>query len=177
MSDEIALSPHDAGWAAMFEAARSELVPAIEPAPLRIEHMGSTAVPGLAAKPVIDVIVLVTDMEPVLTGLDRVAALGYEYRPEVSNPERLFFRRFGPDGSRTHHLHIHTDPVDFGRYLLFRDLLRADADLRLAYMALKDGLASRYRDDREAYARGKNDFIDATIAAAGGPPRKLFWNS
>lgn len=177
MSDEIALSPPDSGWARLFEAARAELADVIAPPPILIEHMGSTAVPGLAAKPVIDIIVLVGDMSPVLAQLGAIEALGYEYRPDVSNPERLFFRRFGPGAVRTHHLHIHTDAVDVGRYLLFRDLLRADATLVRDYVSLKRDLAGRHTDDREAYSRGKNDFIDATIAKAGGPPRKPFWNN
>lgn len=176
MSDAIALVPWDAGWPIAFEIARAELAEVFEPTPLLIEHMGSTAVPGLAAKPVIDIIVLVAEMAPVLERLGRISALGYEYRPDVSNPERLFFRRLGPDGVRSHHLHIHSDAIDVSRYLLLRDLLRADPQLRADYAALKAELAGRHRDDREAYARAKNHFIDTTIAGAGGPPRKPFWN-
>lgn len=176
MSDEIALSPYDPEWALMFDAARDELAAILEPAPMRIEHMGSTSVPGLMAKPVVDIIVLVADMAPVEGQTSDLASLGYGYRPEVSNHERLFFRRFGADGVRTHHLHIHTDSIDVGRTLLFRDLLRANAGLASDYVRLKQELAARYRDDREAYSRGKDGFIDAVIASAGGPPRKPFWN-
>lgn len=176
MSDAIALSQSNAQWSIMFEDAKAELASIFDATPLKLEHMGSTSVPGLAAKPVIDIILLVDDMAPVLGKLHRLETLGYEYRPDVSNPERLFFRRFGPNGGRTHHLHVHTDAVDFGRYLLFRDVLRANADVVRDYEALKAELAKAFPDNREAYSSGKNDFIDATIAQAGGPPRKAFWN-
>lgn len=177
MSDEIILVPYDPDWPHLYALARAELLALLPEPPVLIEHIGSTAVPGLAAKPVIDVIVLVTDMRPVLDHMPVLAAAGYEYRPDVSTPERIFLRRYGPDGVRTHHLHIHTDADDVHRHVMFRDALRADPGIRVAYCDLKRDLAARHAADRQAYANGKDAFVDAVVRAAGGPARRPFWNS
>jgi GrpB-like predicted nucleotidyltransferase (UPF0157 family) len=174
--DAIVLVASDPAWPTAFARARAELL-TILPAPLRIEHIGSTAVPGLRAKPVIDIIVLLADMAPAHEALPQLERIGYEFRPEVSNPARLFLRRIGADGVRTHHLHIHTDHGDVERHLLFRDRLRADDAMRQDYEALKRDLALRHAGDREAYAKGKDDFVDAVVRAAGGPDRRPFWKA
>ena len=175
MKDAIALAVPDPRWPAHYAAARDEIVGVLPVPPLLIEHIGSTAVPGLAAKPVIDIIVLVADLASLEPALPDLMRLGYEFRPDVSNAERLFLRRFAPGGARTHHLHLHTDPQDVHRHLLFRDCLRADAATRTEYEALKRDLARRHEGDRQAYASGKNDFIDAVVRQAGGPERRPFW--
>lgn len=176
MSDAIALVASDPGWPTAYALARDEIL-SLLPAPLLIEHIGSTAVPRLMSKPVIDIIVLVADMAPAYASLSRLAGIGYEFRPDVSSPVRLFLRRIGADGARTHHLHIHTDQGDVQRHLLFRDRLRADAATRRDYEALKHDLAHRHAGDREAYAKGKDAFIDAVVRAAGGPERQPFWKT
>ena len=177
MNDAIALVPSSPDWPAAYALARDEIVSLLPTPPLLIEHIGSTAVPGLMSKPVIDIIVLVAAMEPARGAIAQLEQVGYEFRPEVSNPARLFLRRRGPDGVRTHHLHIHTDPEDVQRHLLFRDRLRADQALRRDYEALKQDLARRHASDREAYAKGKDAFIDAVVRAAGGPERRPFWKA
>jgi GrpB-like predicted nucleotidyltransferase (UPF0157 family) len=174
--DAIVLVASDPAWPATFARARDEIL-TILPAPLLIDHIGSTAVPGLMAKPVIDIIVLLADMEPAHEALPQLERIGYEFRPDVSSPARLFLRRVGPDGVRTHHLHIHTDHGDVERHLLFRDRLRADEATRRDYEAIKRDLAIRHADDREAYAKGKDDFVDAVVRAAGGPDRRPFWKA
>ena len=177
MSDEIVLVPYDLSWPYLYTQARDELLALLPEPPVLIDHIGSTAVPGLSAKPVIDVIVLVADMRPVLDHMPVLAAAGYEFRPDVSNAERIFLRRYGPHGVRTHHLHIHTDAQDVRRHVMFRDALRADPGLRDAYCDLKRDLAALYAADRQAYANGKDKFIDAVVHAAGGPARRPFWNT
>jgi len=143
----MASDPH---WPDLYLAARDEVLHLLPEPPRLIEHIGSTAVPGLAAKPVIDIIVLLADMAPVAAAIPR----------------------FGPDGSRTHHLHLHGDAGEVQRHILFRDRLRADAGIRQRYSALKAELAHRYAGDRAAYAEGKSAFIDAVVLAAGGPARR-----
>ena len=166
----------DPDWPTAYLSAREEIV-GVLPALLLIDHIGSTAVPGLMSKPVIDIIVLLADMEPAREAMPQLERIGYEFRPEVSNPARLFLRRVGADGVRTHHLHIHTDHDDVRRHLLFRDRLRADQATRRDYEALKRDLAIRHADDREAYAKGKDDFVDAVVRAAGGAERRPFWKA
>jgi GrpB-like predicted nucleotidyltransferase (UPF0157 family) len=175
--DAIVLVAYDPGWPAAYILARQEIVSLLPTSPLLVEHVGSTAVPGLMSKPVIDIIVLVADMAPARAAIPSLARIGYEFRPDVSNPTRLFFRRYGTDGVRTHHLHIHTDCEDVQRHVLFRDRLRSDAATRRDYEALKHDLARRHPSDREAYAKGKDDFIDAVVRAAGGPERRPFWKA
>ncbi|WP_316358104.1 GrpB family protein [Devosia sp.] len=177
MSDAIALVAPDPGWPAAYAWARDEILSLLPAPPLLIEHIGSTAVPGLMSKPVIDIIVLIADMAPVQDAIPLLERIGYELRPDVSSPVRLFLRRIGADGVRTHHLHIHTDRDDVRRHLLFRDQLRADAATRRDYEALKQDLARRHAGDREAYAKGKDAFIDAVVQAAGGPERRPFWKA
>jgi len=177
LSDEIALNQADPLWPEAFQKARDEILSILPQSPLLIEHIGSTAVPGLDAKPVIDIIVLIADMVEADAALPDLERLGYEFRPGVSNPQRWFLRRQGADGVRTHHLHIHTDAEDVRRHVLFRDLLRSDPVLRANYAALKHDLAARHSLDREAYAKGKDAFVDAAVAAAGGPARAPFWNA
>ena len=173
--DAIRIVPYDPAWRAVYAAAREEILGVMPIRPLLVEHIGSTAVPGLAAKPVIDIVVLVAEMGPAHAAMPGLEQIGYEFRPEVSNAMRLFLRRRAAGGERTHHLHIHTDQADVSRHILFRDRLRADADTRQAYEALKRDLANRHAGDREAYAKGKDGFVDAVVLAAGGPERRPFW--
>lgn len=177
MSDDIVLVPYDPDWPHLFTLARDELLNLLPEPPALIEHIGSTAVPGHAAKPVIDIIALVTDMQPVLDLLPRLEDAGYEYRAAVSNSERIFMRRYGPNGVRSHHLHIHTDAGEVQRHVLFRDALRTDVVARNAYGSLKRELAARHASDRQAYATGKDACVDSVVLAAGGPRRRPFWNS
>ena len=177
MSDEIVLVPFDPNWPHHYALARDELLGLLREPPILIEHIGSTAVPGLVAKPVIDIIVLVAAMPPVQEQLPALEAIGYEFRPAVSTDQRLFMRRHGPGGTRTHHLHVHTDREDVKRHIVFRDVLRRDASVRRAYIELKLHLAAIHGDDRQAYARGKDGFIDDVVQKAGGPPRAPFWNA
>lgn len=165
----MASDPH---WPDFYLAARDEVLHLLPQPPRLIEHIGSTAVPGLAAKPVIDIIVLLADMAPVAAAIPRLETVGYEFRPDASDSLHLFLRRYGPDGSRTHHLHLHGDAGEVQRHILFRDRLRADAGIRQRYLALKEELAHRYAGDRAAYAEGKSAFIDAVVLAAGGPARR-----
>lgn len=177
MSDEVVLTPYDPNWPHLYALARDELLELLPEPPVLIEHIGSTAVPGLIAKPVIDIIVLVSDMQPVLDRMPCLAAAGYEFRPDVSNRERIFMRRYGGNGVRTHHLHVHTDADDVRRHVMFRDALRADAAVRQAYLELKRDLAARHATERQAYANGKDAFVDSVVLAAGGPARRPFWNT
>ena len=176
MSEDIVLADPDPDWPRAFDIAQAEIAAILPEPPLLIAHIGSTAVPGLPAKPVIDIIALVADMEPAKAAMPGLEALGYQFRPAVSSAERMFLRRYGANGVRSHHLHIHTSADEVQRHVLFRDLLRADPHLRDAYLALKRDLARRHGGDRQAYAMGKDSFIDAAVLAANGPARAPFWN-
>lgn len=175
MSDVVELVPYDPAWPAAYLAIRDTIAAAFHRPPVLIEHIGSTAVPGLPAKPIIDIIVLVGAMPEAEAALPRLREAGFDYRPESSEARRLFLRKVDETGQRTHHLHIHDMPGEVQRHLLFRDCLRQDPETLAAYLATKEDLAARFHDDRGAYSRGKSAFIDAVVLAAGGPAR-VPWN-
>jgi GrpB-like predicted nucleotidyltransferase (UPF0157 family) len=161
---------YDASWPAAFEAEAARLRSALALIALRIDHNGSTAVPGLAAKPVIDIQVSVASLVPLSAYGDPLRALGYTHLPHPDDAFCPFFHR--PAGwPHTHHVHV----VEHGgaeerRTLAFRDYLRAHADAAREYEALKRALASQYAADdadaREAYARAKTEFVEGIIARA-----------
>lgn len=157
----VVIREYDSEWPRLFEEEKAAILDAIGHVVAAIEHVGSTAVPGLAAKPIIDIMVGVrrlADAQQCIVPLQRI---GYEYVPEfeVSLPERRYFRKGSP---RTHHLHTVEVGSDFWeRHLLFRDHLRAHPEAAKAYGELKRDLAVRYGADREAYTEAKTPFIRA----------------
>ena len=177
MSEAIELHAADPAWPAAFEAERALVLPCFAAAPILLEHMGSTSIPGLPAKPVIDIIALVDDLETARAAVPALEATGYSYWAANPDTTKLYLvKGLPPAPRRTHHLHIYDDEGEVARHLMFRDHLRANPEVRDAYLRLKQDLASRYRDDREAYSQLKTDFIDALVLSLGGPARKVPWN-
>lgn len=165
-SDEpIRLVPPDPRWPARFELERAVLAEAIgEWVAGGIHHVGSTAVPGLEAKPIIDILVGVHDLETARECFEPLGDVGYLYAPYLPDEMHWFCK---PDPARrTHHLHL--VPVGSPRYrdeLAFRDRLRADPRLAADYAALKRQLAGRHRVDREAYTKAKGPFIQGVLGS------------
>lgn len=165
IQDRIELVEPDPAWPGQYAAEANVLLPVLrEAAGIRLEHFGSTAVPGLRAKPIIDILVIHPQPErwPGLIG--PITALGYVYWPDNPRKDRMFFvKGMPPFGARrTHHVHVRV-PADCAAELLFRDALRADPALAGRYAALKDALAVRYPDDRDAYTEAKTDFIAGVL--------------
>jgi len=164
----IEVLPYDPAWPLRYEVARQDILNAIRTFVTRIEHIGSTAVPGLAAKPVIDILVGVCSLADAPAFLPLLYPLGYAYQPEHEDvlPERRYLHRI-VDGAHTHHLHIVEVQSEFFRVqLLFRDFLRLHPEAALRYAALKLRLAQQYRLDREAYTDGKSAFIAEILVQA-----------
>lgn len=163
--ESIRLAPADPEWADRFQLEREALGDAIgEWVVGGIHHVGSTAVPGLDAKPVIDILAGVRDLETARDCFRPLAVLDYLYAPYL--PEEMHWFCKSEPARRTHHLHL--VPVGSQRYrneLAFRDRLRADPGLAEDYVALKRQLAERHRDDREAYTDAKGAFIRAALEA------------
>ena len=137
---------------------------------LAIEHAGSTAIAGLAAKPIIDIFVAVPSIEQArATLVEPIERIGYVYWAENPKRDRMFFvKGMPPYGARrTHHVHI-SEPTSeaWQRPLLFRDYLRRHGDEAERYHRLKLDLASRYRHDREAYTTAKDAFVEAIVRLA-----------
>lgn len=157
--EPIRLSPYDPGWPARFDEERAALADAIgEWIVGGIHHVGSTAVPGLEAKPIIDILAGVRDLDESRACFEPLARLGYMHAPYLPDEMHWFCK---PHPSRrTHHLHL--VPVGSQRYadeLAFRDRLRDDPEIAAEYLALKRDLASRFANDREAYTNAKSDFV------------------
>lgn len=162
--------PYDPSWPARFEVERAAIAEAIgESIVDGIHHVGSTAVPGLAAKPIIDILVGVRSLEGSRACFEPLAQIGYMYAPYLPEEMHWFCK---PDPSRrTHHLHL--VPVHSKRYtdeLAFRDRLRADPQAAEEYLTLKRDLARRFSHDREAYTDAKSAFIRRVVEQASTPP-------
>jgi GrpB-like predicted nucleotidyltransferase (UPF0157 family) len=167
-TSDLELSEPDAEWPEQFEAVRRDLVTTLGSAAMRIEHIGSTAVPGLFAKPTIDVLLVVADTDDVLDRLDSLASLGFEHRPEAwPDPERHVFLRRVVDGRRTHHLHVvPADSFEIADYLLLRDHLRAHPEEVEAYAAHKRRLATEVSGDRAGYVAAKPAYVEELLTRA-----------
>ena len=168
VQEDVAIVPYDPRWPELFRREKEHLLSCL-PAELirRVEHFGSTAVPGLAAKPVVDLLVEVADLQATRT---RIAPLlesqGYDYfwRPTHGDDGPPFYawfiKRDPGTGARTHHIHmVEAGFVEHWDRLLFRDYLAARPQVALQYQRLKLHLASAYPHDRVAYTRGKTEFI------------------
>ncbi|HVE48336.1 MAG TPA: GrpB family protein [Casimicrobiaceae bacterium] len=166
MEAPIFIEPYDPSWPVAFEAERELLLEVLKPwltGP--IEHIGSTAVIGLPAKPVIDIMAAVASLELSRPATPRLCEVGYCYAP-YRNDVMHWLCKPSPE-FRTHHLHL----VPFRSTLwtdriAFRDRLRADQRLANQYAALKHKLAELYRDDRETYTEQKTSFIENVLRAA-----------
>jgi GrpB-like predicted nucleotidyltransferase (UPF0157 family) len=177
VSEAIELHPYDPGWPQAFAHERALIGPLFAEPPRLIEHMGSTSVPGLPAKPVIDIIVLVDDLEAARVAIPALEETGYSFWRDNPDKTKLYLvKGLPPAPRRTHHLHIHDDADEVQRHLIFRDHLRSSAEARAAYLALKQELAARFRDDREAYSKGKTAFVDGLVASLGGAGRRTPWD-
>jgi GrpB-like predicted nucleotidyltransferase (UPF0157 family) len=162
----IEVVDYDPRWPLRYQRERDRIAAALGENAVAIEHVGGTAVPGLPAKPVIDIMVGVPDIERAGQAVAGLINLGYQYVPELESqlPERRYFRRGTPE---THHVHMVAVSSDFWEeHLLFRDYLRTHPQAAEEYGKLKRGLASRFRFDRDAYRAGKVPFIDTVVDAA-----------
>ncbi|MGZ9031570.1 MAG: GrpB family protein [Burkholderiaceae bacterium] len=166
MPDPIVVVAYNPIWPVRFRIEAQLLRLALLALKPAIEHIGSTSVPGLAAKPVIDMLVGVSSLEAFEAFADRVSNYGYEYIPEYEQalPDRRFFKRV-VGGVRTHHLHVvEVNGLCWKRYVKFRNHLRADASLAARYAEVKRRLAGRFPNDRDAYTNGKTGFVEGVLA-------------
>jgi GrpB-like predicted nucleotidyltransferase (UPF0157 family) len=171
--EHVAVVPYDPIWPTLFQQERDHLWSCL-PRDLvrRVEHFGSTAVPGLAAKPIIDMLVEVADLEATKRRIaPLLEAQGYDYfwRPSSGDSTPPFYAWFikrDETGARTHHIHMVEAHFEHWDRLLFRDYLVRHPDVARAYGELKERLAERHDRDRVAYTRAKTEFIlDVTARA------------
>jgi GrpB-like predicted nucleotidyltransferase (UPF0157 family) len=173
MADQlIALVQHDPSWHDRFLAQQAALSRLLRPwltAPP--EHVGSTAIAGLRAKPIVDVLAPVHSLAEAQDAVPVLERDGWLFWADDPNRSyRLWFLRPTPT-ARTHHLYLmQHDHTELRNVLLFRDALRNDPALRREYAALKDRLAVQHAADRDAYTDAKSDFVRSVLKAAGAAP-------
>jgi GrpB-like predicted nucleotidyltransferase (UPF0157 family) len=162
----VELVPHQAEWKSLFESEASLLRETLGNYAVAIEHIGSTAVSALEAKPIIDILVGVRKLEDAEKCIAPLSEIGYEYRGESGISGRFYFRKGTADVS-THHLNVALMTGDFWRsHLLFRDYLRRHADVAQSYGKLKRELALKHKGNRPAYTEAKADFIERVLEKA-----------
>ena len=162
----VELSPYSPMWPVVFDIEHGRLTEIFGTDAVLIEHIGSTAVPGLGAKPIVDILLGAPTLAVIERHIPGLVESGYRYVPEFEQAipgRRYFVKKDGHPGY--FHLHAVVYDTPFWReHLAFRDLLRTDPACVERYWRLKTALASRFRNDREAYANGKTDFIRTALA-------------
>jgi GrpB-like predicted nucleotidyltransferase (UPF0157 family) len=166
----VKICEYDTAWPLKFEEQKGNLMNAIGNRVVAIEHIGSTAVPGLGAKPIIDIMVGLRHLSDAEECIEPLRRIGYEYVPELEAeiPERRYFHK-GPSNVPEKHYHLHMVEMDgefWNVQILFRDYLRTHSDRAREYFKLKKDLAAKHRLNREAYTEAKTSFVKSTIAKA-----------
>jgi GrpB-like predicted nucleotidyltransferase (UPF0157 family) len=163
-AEPIELVPYDAAWPQQFEELRARLSEALGSSAQRIDHVGSSAVPGLLAKPIIDIQISVADVQDEASYRNTIESEGFELR-WIETGHRYF--RPPPEIPRYAHIHVCERGGKWERvHLLFRDYLRAHRDVANEYAELKQRLAEQFRNDRIGYTDANTDFIESALAHA-----------
>jgi GrpB-like predicted nucleotidyltransferase (UPF0157 family) len=164
---DVLVVPHDPKWSRKFEAEAKVIGAALGAAATAIHHIGSTAIPGIFAKPIIDMLVEATSVEAVDERAPLLEAMGYEVKGEFGIPGRRYFRKDNEAGIREYQIHAFAaDSGEVARHLAFRDYLRSHPQAAGEYSQLKRELAKQHPSDAGAYMEGKDPFIKATVPAA-----------
>ena len=164
-TDPVIVADYDPLWEQTFAILRDRLAARLGDLAVAIEHVGSTAVPGLAAKPIVDIDVVLRTETDLPAAAVALAKLGYEFIGDLGIAGREAFR--APAGDPQHNLYVcAAGAIELQRHLTFRDALRADPALANEYAELKRELAERYRDDRDTYTEGKTPFVTRVLMNA-----------
>jgi GrpB-like predicted nucleotidyltransferase (UPF0157 family) len=172
---KVEIVDYDPAWAKLFAELSDVVGRALGDLALAIEHVGSTSVPGLAAKPIVDLIVVIPSRDLLPAVIPCLATLGYEHEGDLGVTGREAFRRPSTDVPRDgggrerprHHLYVCAqDSQELARMLAFRDVLRQNPAQADAYAQLKQELARRYPYDVNAYAEAKTDFVEGILTQA-----------
>ena len=159
---KVEVVPHDSSWRETFDTEARAVTVSLGDTVQEVHHIGSTAIPGIHAKPVIDMLVEVESLAAVDRHEESMNCLGYEGLGEYGIPGRRYFRKDSAAGIRTHHVHVFEQgSAEVGRHLTFRDYMKTHPDEARAYSELKERLARAHPNDIESYMDGKDAFIKA----------------
>jgi len=162
--DPIIVVDHNANWSNQYEQEKQQILLALGDAVTDIQHIGSTSVPGLAAKPVIDMLLGLSQIPPLLMQISSLEAIGYSYHGEFGISGRHYFRKGMP---RTYQIHaVLTDREFWQRHILFRDFLQSNPQAAQRYETLKRKLAQEFECDRPSYTNSKTPLIEQLLVEA-----------
>ena len=168
MPDPIVIVDYDPNWPGLFKILRAQIGRALGGLATAIEHVGSTAVSGLAAKPVIDIDVSLSSADGLREAVERLAPLGYQHKGDLGIAGREAFSQ--PSGQPAHHLYVCIpDSREYVRHIAFRDYLRTHPESTTAYGELRRRLAGQFSHDREKYGSGKDKFVNDVLGRAIPP--------
>jgi len=168
LRQSIQIVDYDPAWAIDFARLRLRLLAAVKDFAVTVEHVGSTAVPGLAAKPILDVDVVVASVSDVPTAITRLAELGYRHQGDLGISGREAFA--SPSSAPAHHLYVVVQGSEPWRnHIQFRDYLREHPESAKAYAELKRSLADRCQNDREKYTNAKTAFVEEVLRDVSKP--------
>jgi len=163
----VKLVPYDPEWAVIFMEERQRIFESLGDAALGVEHIGSTAIPGMDAKPILDLMVAISTVDDYEQYVVPLEKLGYVFRRDMRNDQEHVLFVKGPEEKRTHYLKLTTLNSDFWReHLLFRDFLRLHPERAESYRRLKHALLEEYAGERAEYTKEKSGFIKETIKLA-----------
>ncbi|HTK30010.1 MAG TPA: GrpB family protein [Vicinamibacterales bacterium] len=166
MPNRVVVVDYDPAWREVFVRVARPVRDALGPLAQTIEHVGSTSVPGLAAKPIVDISVVVATDADLPAAIERLAALGYRHQGDLGVEGREAFH--APEGLPPHNLYVcPRGSLGLVNQIAVRDHLRAHAEVAAAYAALKKSLAEKHPDDIGAYVEGKTDFVLGMLRATG----------
>lgn len=158
----VVVEKYDENWKNDFIEIRDELQAALEDSVLNIEHVGSTSVEGLSAKPIIDIDIVISDLSVFDEVKRRLGTIGYQHEGDLGIPGREAFKYDGKDHLRKHHLYVCTqDCSELKRHITFRDYLRSNPDAVREYSRVKEEGAKLYPHDIDSYINHKSPFIEA----------------
>ncbi|MCP4538615.1 MAG: GrpB family protein [Chloroflexi bacterium] len=167
----VKLTPYTAEWKRLFEQEKARLQAVIGDYVLDIQHVGSTSIPGMVAKPILDISIAVQSFEKAVVCIEPVVQLGYEYRGENGVPRRHLFVQGDP---RTHHVHVNEiHSQNWENVVLFRDYMIQHPKIAQEYAELKLKLAQQFPTDRPAYLDGKALLIERVLQSARSERRKI----
>jgi len=156
---EVELVPHNPEWSQLADEEAKRILEQLSIPVIGVYHIGSTSIPGIKAKPILDFVIEVEKLDDIIQSTEMLGELGYISRGEYGIPGRQFFTK-DTDGERSHHLHIFQQGhPDIERHLVFRDFLRANPEAAHEYEIIKEKLAKRFPKESGSYTEAKSDFI------------------
>lgn len=164
---DLSIMPYQSDWQEQFEREAVRLRRVLGDEALRIEHMGSTSIPGMAAKPIIDITVAVGSLTQAIELIPALEAIGYEYKPRDTIAGRLFLAKESAPEFRTHHLSLTELGSGFWQnHFAFRDYLRSHDRMAAEYVALKEQIAEDYARTQQLDREAKSEFVARVLALA-----------